>query len=92
MLLIWMAVGLIAGLLAPRVLGRGYGLASDIAAGLAGSILGSSIFRTLYLEAPFGGLRGAIFVAFVSAALLLMILHLFHSTGIRPAHRPYHRR
>ena len=86
-ILIWTAVGLIAGWLAPWVLGRGYGRASDIVAGLAGSLIGSLIFRTLYLEAPFGRLLGPIFVAFVGAAILLTILHLVHTSGIGRARR-----
>jgi len=86
-LLIWTAVGLVAGWLAPWVLGRGFGLASDIITGLTGSLAGSLIFRTLYLEAPFGRPLGAIFVAFVSAAILLSILHLVHSSGMGRARR-----
>lgn len=76
-LLTWLIVGLIAGLLSSFVAGGiGYGLLGDIVVGIVGSFVGSWLFGQLGLTAPFGGLAGVIFVAFVGAVVLLFILHL----------------
>lgn len=75
-LLLWIAVGLIAGWLASAVVGGGYGVIGDIVVGVVGAFLGGIIFRALHIGAPFGGLPGTIFVAFVGAVLLLLVLRL----------------
>ncbi|HEY9640790.1 MAG TPA: GlsB/YeaQ/YmgE family stress response membrane protein [Coleofasciculaceae cyanobacterium] len=76
-LLTWLIVGLIAGLLSSFVAGGiGYGLLGDIVVGIVGSFVGSWLFAQLGLSAPFAGLAGTIFVAFVGAVVLLFILHL----------------
>ena len=69
-------VGLAAGLLASLVVG-GYGLLADIVVGIAGTFIGASIFRELGWHAPFTGLAGVIFVAFIGAVALLAALRLF---------------
>jgi uncharacterized membrane protein YeaQ/YmgE (transglycosylase-associated protein family) len=76
MILIWIAIGLIAGWLASAVLGGGLGLVGDIVVGIVGSFLGSLAFRALHLRAPFHGIASTIFVAFVGAVLLLLVLRL----------------
>jgi len=78
-LLVWIVVGLIAGWLASLVVGGGFGLVGDIVIGVVGSFLGSLIFRALHTGAPFGGLPGTIFVAFIGAVVLLLILRLFRT-------------
>lgn len=78
MLLIWVAIGLIAGWLASAVVGGGYGVAGDIVVGIVGSFLGGFIFRGLHVAAPFHGIASTIFVAFVGAVLLLLVLRLVH--------------
>jgi uncharacterized membrane protein YeaQ/YmgE (transglycosylase-associated protein family) len=76
-LLTWIIVGLIAGILASFVMGGiGYGIIGDIVVGIVGAFLGGWLFGALGWAAPFGGLAGTIFVAFIGAILLLLILHL----------------
>jgi len=82
-LLIWLFVGLIAGWLASAIVGGGYGLVGDIVVGVVGSFIGSLIFRTLHTGAPFGGLAGTIFVAFIGAVVLLLVLRLFRGGWAR---------
>jgi len=70
-------VGLVAGLLASLVVrGGGYGILGDIVIGIIGAFLGSWLFRALHIEVPFGGVGGTIFVAFVGAVVLLLLLRL----------------
>ncbi len=74
-ILTWLIVGLIAGLLATFVLGGiGYGILGDIVVGIVGAVLGGWLFGQLGLSTPFGGLAGTIFVAFIGALVLLLIL------------------
>ena len=74
-ILTWLIVGLIAGLLATFVLGGiGYGILGDIVVGIVGAVLGGWLFGRLGLSTPFGGLAGTIFVAFIGALVLLLIL------------------
>lgn len=75
-ILTWIIVGLVAGVLASLVVGRGYGILGDIVIGIVGAILGGWIFRQLGWSAPFGGLPGTIFVAFIGAVVLLLLLRL----------------
>jgi len=77
--LIWIVIGLIAGWLASVVVGGGYGLIGDIVIGVVGSFIGGLIFRALHVGAPFGGIAGTIFVAFIGAVVLLLILRLFRA-------------
>jgi uncharacterized membrane protein YeaQ/YmgE (transglycosylase-associated protein family) len=82
-ILTWIIVGLIAGLLASFVAGGiGYGLLGDILLGIVGALLGGWLFRTMGWTAPFAGIAGTIFVAFIGAVLLLVILRL-----LRPRRR-----
>lgn len=81
-LITWLLVGLIAGVLAALLVG-GVGLVGDIIVGILGAFVGGWIFRQLGVSAPFGGLAGTIFTAFVGATVLLFLLHLF----LRGRHR-----
>jgi uncharacterized membrane protein YeaQ/YmgE (transglycosylase-associated protein family) len=74
--LIWMVIGLVAGWLASAVVGGGYGVIGDIVIGIVGAFLGGLIFRTLHIGTPFRGLASTIFVAFVGAVVLLLLLRL----------------
>ena len=74
--LLWIVIGLIAGWLASAVVGGGYGLVGDIIVGIVGAFLGSLVFEKLGVSSPFSGLPGTIFVAFVGAVLLLLVLRL----------------
>jgi uncharacterized membrane protein YeaQ/YmgE (transglycosylase-associated protein family) len=75
-LLIWVVIGLIAGWLASAVVGGGYGLIGDIVVGIVGSFLGGFIFGQLNITVPFSGVVGTIFVAFIGAVALLLLLRL----------------
>lgn len=74
--LVWLIVGLVAGWLASKVVGSGLGIAGDIVIGIVGSFLGGLIFRAAHIRTPFHGLAATIFVAFVGAAALLLVLRL----------------
>jgi uncharacterized membrane protein YeaQ/YmgE (transglycosylase-associated protein family) len=80
-LLLWIVVGLMAGWLASVVVGGGYGLIGDIVIGVVGSFLGGFIFHALHIHSPFGGLPGTIFVAFIGAIVLLVVIRLIRSAG-----------
>ena len=73
-ILTWIIVGLIAGVLASLVVGGGFGILADIVIGIVGAFIGAWLFRALGVSSPFGGLAGVIFVAFIGAAVLLLIL------------------
>lgn len=75
--LIWCVIGLVAGFLASLVVGGGFGLIGDIVVGIVGAFIGGLIFDALDVNAPWGGLAGRIFVAFVGAVVLLLVLRLF---------------
>lgn len=77
-ILTWLIVGLVAGVLAALVVGStGYGLIGDIVIGMVGAVLGGALFRSAGWDVPWSGLPGAIFVAFIGAAILLVVIHLF---------------
>lgn len=75
-ILTWLIVGLVAGVLAGLIVG-GYGLIADIVVGIVGAFIGGFIFRAAGWHVPFGGLAGSIFVAFIGALILLVVLRLF---------------
>ena len=72
-----LVVGLIAGLLASLAVGGvGYGILGDIVIGIVGAFLGSWLFGALHIRVPFRGLGGTIFVAFVGAVVLLLLIRV----------------
>jgi len=75
-IVIWAVIGLVAGWLASKVVGGGFGLLGDIVLGIVGAVLGGFLFRTLHLGTPFHGIASKIFVAFVGAVVLLLILRI----------------
>lgn len=81
-LLTWLIVGLVAGVLAALLVG-GVGLIGDIIVGVVGAFVGGWIFRQLGVHAPFSGLAGTIFTAFVGAVVLLFLLHLIMRGRVR---------
>jgi uncharacterized membrane protein YeaQ/YmgE (transglycosylase-associated protein family) len=82
-ILIWMAIGLVAGWGASVVVGGAFGVAGDILLGIVGALLGGLIFHGLLLQTPFRGLASTIFVAFVGAAVLLLVLRLIRRSSPR---------
>lgn len=83
-ILTWIIVGLVAGVLASLVVGMGYGLVVNIVIGIVGAFIGGWLFRAAGWSAPFAGLAGTIFVAFIGAAVLLALLRLLHSARGTP--------
>ena len=82
--LTWIIVGLIAGVLASLVMGgTGYGLIGDIIIGIVGAFVGGYVFHAAGWHSPWGGLAGSIFVAFIGAAILLVIIHLVRGASTR---------
>jgi uncharacterized membrane protein YeaQ/YmgE (transglycosylase-associated protein family) len=79
--LLWIAIGLIAGWLASAVVGGGYGVVGDIVVGVVGAFLGGFLFRAFHVATPFGGIAGTIFIAFVGAVVLLLLLRAVHRLG-----------
>ena len=77
-ILLWAVVGLIAGWLASAVVGGGYGVIGDIVVGVVGAFLGGILFRQLGIASPIGGLAGTIFIAFIGAIVLLLLLRLIN--------------
>ncbi len=76
-LLTWIIVGLVAGVLASLIVGgSGYGLIGEIVIGMVGALVGGWVFRETGWSVPFAGLAGTIFVSFIGALLLLVIVHL----------------
>jgi uncharacterized membrane protein YeaQ/YmgE (transglycosylase-associated protein family) len=73
-LVTWLIVGLVAGVLASYVVG-GIGLLGDILIGMVGAVVGGWLFARLGITVPLGGLAGTIFVAFIGAIILLVIVH-----------------
>ena len=83
-ILTWIIVGLVAGVLASLVMGgTGYGLIGDIIIGIAGAFVGGWLFARLGVSAPFGGLAGVIFTAFIGAVVLLFVLGLIRRATVR---------
>jgi len=82
--LTWIIVGLVAGLLASLVMGGiGYGLLGDILIGVLGAVFGGWLFGQMGWGTPCAGLAGMIFVAFIGAVVLLLIVRLL--SGARRA-------
>jgi uncharacterized membrane protein YeaQ/YmgE (transglycosylase-associated protein family) len=81
-LLTWLIVGLVAGVLAGLLVG-GIGLIGNIIVGVIGAFFGGWIFAQLGVTTPFTGLAGVIFVAFIGAVVLLVIIHLLFSLSAR---------
>ena len=74
----WLIVGLVAGVLAGLVVG-GYGVLVDMVIGMVGAYVGGWLFVHQGWHAPFTGLGGTIFIAFIGALILLVVLRLFRS-------------
>jgi uncharacterized membrane protein YeaQ/YmgE (transglycosylase-associated protein family) len=82
--LTWIIVGLVAGLLASLVMGGiGYGILGDILIGILGAVFGGWVFGQMGWGSPFPGVAGMIFVAFIGAVLLLLIVRLIRGTRRR---------
>ena len=72
----WLIVGLVAGVLASLIVGSAGGIIVDIVVGIVGAFIGGWLFQSQGWHAPFAGLAGTIFVAFIGALILLVIIRL----------------
>ena len=85
--LIWMLVGLVAGFLASHLaLGHGLGLFWDMIIGILGGLFGGIVLAGIFHFSI--GLAGhpiisAMIMAFIGAAILLLIVRLFAGRGYR---------
>jgi uncharacterized membrane protein YeaQ/YmgE (transglycosylase-associated protein family) len=81
----WIVVGLVAGLLASLVMGGiGYGILGDIIIGILGALFGGWLFSRMGWSAPASGIAGTIFVAFIGAVVLLLIVRLLRGARRTP--------
>lgn len=81
-LLTWLIVGLIAGVLASLLVGSAGGILIDIVVGIVGAFIGGWLFSYAGWHAPFAGLAGTIFVAFIGAVILLVVLRLVRGSRV----------
>lgn len=73
--IVWVVVGGLAGLLASLIIrGTGLGLLGDILIGIAGAILGGFLFEQFGHPGVTGFNLYSLLVAFVGAAILLLIV------------------
>jgi uncharacterized membrane protein YeaQ/YmgE (transglycosylase-associated protein family) len=85
-ILTWLIVGLVAGVLASLIVGgTGYGIIGDIVVGIVGAFVGGWLFSAAGWHSPFGGMAGTIFIAFIGAIVLLVIIHLIRGASTRRA-------
>ena len=86
-ILIWALVGFVAGFLASHVaLGHGLGLVWDIVVGILGALFGGVVLAGwLHFEIIISGhpIISAMIMAFIGAAILLLIVRLVAGLGFR---------
>jgi len=83
-ILAWIILGLVAGFIASKIVNRhGEGIILDVLLGIVGSVVGGWLFHSMRWHAPFAGIAGTIFIAFIGAVLLLAVLRVFRSGGPR---------
>jgi uncharacterized membrane protein YeaQ/YmgE (transglycosylase-associated protein family) len=86
-ILIWALVGLVAGFLASHLaLGHGLGLFWDIIVGIVGGLFGGIVLAGLLhfqITVPGHPIITAMVMAFIGAAILLLIVRLFAGRGVR---------
>ena len=88
-LLLILLVGLVAGFAATHlVAGHGYGLLGDIVVGIVGAVIGFLLLGSFIAEhilAPLGipdaSIVGQTIIAFIGAAILLVVLRLIGRVG-----------
>ena len=86
-ILLWALVGLVAGFLASHLaLGHGLGLIWDIVVGVLGALFGGIVLAgMLHFTIAIAGhpIITSIIMAFIGAAILLLIIRLFAGRGYR---------
>ena len=86
-ILVWALVGLVSGFLASHIaLGHGLGLFWDIIVGVVGALFGGIVLAGfLHFNIAVAGhpIISAMIMAFIGAAILLLIVRLFSDRGYR---------
>jgi len=86
-ILLWVLVGLVAGFLASHIaLGHGLGLFWDVIVGILGALFGGIVIAgMLHFSIAIAGhpIISSIIMAFIGAAILLLIVRLFAGRGYR---------
>ena len=86
-MLIWALVGLVAGFLASHLaLGHGLGLFWDIVVGIVGALFGGIVLAGIFhfnIAVAGHPIISAMIMAFIGAAILLIIVRLFSGRGAR---------
>ena len=86
-ILVWALVGLVAGFLASHVaLGHGLGLFWDIIVGIVGALFGGIVLSGFFhfnITVAGHPIITAMIMAFIGAAILLIIVRLFSGRGYR---------
>jgi uncharacterized membrane protein YeaQ/YmgE (transglycosylase-associated protein family) len=85
-LIIWALVGLVAGFFASHLaLGHGLGLVGDIVVGILGALLGGFLAAIFHFSIALVGhpVISAMIVAFIGAAILLLLVRTFAGSGAR---------
>jgi uncharacterized membrane protein YeaQ/YmgE (transglycosylase-associated protein family) len=84
--LIWILVGLVAGFFASHLaLGHGLGLFGDIIVGILGAVVGGFLAAVFHFSIVIVGhpIISAMVIAFIGAAILLLVVRLFSGGGVR---------
>jgi uncharacterized membrane protein YeaQ/YmgE (transglycosylase-associated protein family) len=87
-ILIWVLVGLVAGFVASHfALGRGLGLFGDTIVGILGAFIGGFLAAVFHVSIALVGhpLISEMIIAFIGAALLLMVVRMFGGGARRRA-------
>ncbi len=86
-ILVWALVGLVSGFLASHIaLGHGLGLFWDIIVGVVGALFGGIVlagFLRFNIAVAGHPIISAMIMAFIGAAILLLIVRLFSGRGYR---------
>jgi uncharacterized membrane protein YeaQ/YmgE (transglycosylase-associated protein family) len=80
-LLAWIVVGLIAGWLASQVVASRFGLLGDTLVGMVGALIGGFLFNQFGSAGATGFNIWTIFVAFIGAVLLLIVIRAINRQG-----------
>lgn len=84
-ILLWILVGLVAGFLATHIVaGHGFGLLGDLVVGVLGAFFGGIVLAgILHFQIAVAGhpILSSIIMAFIGAAILLIIFRLFAGRG-----------
>lgn len=86
-LVVWILVGFVAGFLASHLaLGHGLGLFWDVIVGIVGALFGGIVLAGIFhfsIAVAGHPIISAIIMAFIGAAILLLIVRLFAGRGSR---------